>query len=58
MIRYVFLIYFLRKGDVTSEMILLNATDFNLEGNDFQHILEETRRESLLFLNDVLSGFS
>lgn len=58
MIRYVFLICFLRKGDVTSEMISLSATDFNLEGNDFQHILEETRRESLLFLNDVLSGFS
>lgn len=49
MIRYIFLIYFLRKGDVTSKRIWLNATDFNLEGNDFQRILGETGRESFYF---------
>lgn len=58
MIRYIFLIYFLRLGDVTSEMILLNATDSNLEGNDFQNVLEETRRKKPSFLNEVLSAFS
>lgn len=49
MIRYILLIYFLRKGDGTSETILLRAPDFTLEGNDFQNVLEEMRRERLSF---------
>lgn len=42
MIKHMFLIYSLRKGDVKSQVILLNA-DFKLEANDFQNDLEEAK---------------
>lgn len=49
MIKHVFLIYFLRKGDVKLVMILLND-DFNLEDNDFQNAPGEARKENFFFL--------
>lgn len=55
--KHVFLIYFLRKGDVKLVMILLND-DFNLEDNDFQNAPEEARKESFVLLNeDVIKLF-